>query len=73
MERIKLKCPTCWAETYVVVDGPEDETARIFAVSSPGHLSRGHGDPTVMRRETLSGEEEANVRTWRAAGQDDPS
>lgn len=53
--RIKLKCPTCWAETYIRVEDDEIESERIDEVHEE-HNYRGtnHDRPVVERREAIA-------------------
>lgn len=50
--RLKLKCPTCWHETYARVDDDETEAEVIDRVHGE-HNYRGtdHDRPTIERRE----------------------
>lgn len=69
MERLKLKCPTCWAETYVPVEGsPEHEQAVIDKVQEQHEQVRpgcaGGGAPNIERRDPMTDIEAENVRKW---------
>lgn len=52
--RLKLKCPTCWAETYVRVDQEDQEKTKIDEAHE-GHKTRypEHDRPEIERRDPL--------------------
>lgn len=56
--RIKLKCPTCWTETYAPVT-QETEEATIDSRRHPNHAR-----PMVERRDPITPAEESNIRKW---------
>ncbi len=50
--RLKLKCPTCFHETYVKVGDEQDEQEIIDQVND-SHYNGRHARPRVERREEL--------------------
>ena len=64
IKRAKLRCPTCDAEIYVVVESPDHEQEQVTAL-----WHEGHDRPVVIRYDTMSDVEIANYLSRKAEQQ----
>lgn len=64
IKRAKLKCPTCWAEIYVVVESPDHEQQEVTRL-----WHEGHDRPTVERYDAMTDVEITNYLSRKAEQQ----